>query len=87
LKDQDIRQMHINLYCLAEVLDHIPGEFCGCPKCCADTGTTALYTLQDFKAGVHPLTYWSRCICKEKLALMVRERIVPGWPGSAEARR
>ncbi len=72
---------HINLYCLEEVLINTRGQLCGCPACCAANGSTALYTLQDFKLGVHPLAYWSRCVCKEKLALLCKERIVPGWPG------
>ncbi len=77
---ENIRPMHINLWCLEEVLSQV-GELCGCPDCCAAAGTTALYTLQDFVPGVYPLSWWAKCVCKEKLAMLCKERIVPGWPG------
>ncbi len=72
---------HINLYCLAEVLEP-HGCVCGCPTCCAEKGLTAVYIAEDFKQGVKPLEYWGKVVCTEKLALLCRERIVPGWPGS-----
>ncbi len=71
----------INLYCLAEVLEP-HGLVCGCPTCCAKKGLTAVYLEEDYRPGVRPLGYWGKVICREKLALLVKERIVPGWPGS-----
>lgn len=71
----------INLYCLAKVLEP-HGCVCGCPVCCAKKGLTAVYIAVDFKEGVRPLGYWGKVVCTEKLALLVRERIIPGWPGS-----
>ncbi len=55
---------------------------CGCPECCARLGYTAIYTMEDFKPGVEPLEWWAKALCKEKLGLLVRDRIVPGWPGA-----
>lgn len=70
----------INLYCLEGVLWD-PGQRCGCPDCLANRGMTAVYTTQDFMPGVIPLGYWQKSACSEKLARLVKERIVPGWPG------
>ncbi len=70
----------INLWCLADVLGP-RGLGCGCPVCCAKSGLTALYSVDDFVAGVYPLSWWPKVVCTEKLALLCKERICPGWPG------
>lgn len=69
----------INPYCLADVLD-AKGGGCFCPECCAKARVTAVYTVEDFRPGVRPLGWWAKVVCSEKLGLLVKERIVPGWP-------
>ncbi len=73
----------INLYCLRCVLEP-HGQSCGCPTCCASVGMTAVFAVSDYIPDVHPLGYWAKSVCSEKLALLVKERIVPGWPGGAD---
>ncbi len=73
----------INLYCLKDILGP-HGLSCGCPVCCASVGLTAVYCVDDFDPDVEPLGYWPKSVCTEKLALLVRERIVPGWPGGKD---
>ncbi len=43
-----------------------------------------MYIAEDFLEGVHPLGYWGKVVCTEKLGLLVKERIVPGWPGGKD---
>jgi len=70
----------IHLYCLADV--YAPrGLVCGCPECLAKDGLTAVFQVEDFQKGVYPLGWWPKSVCSEKRALLVRERICPGWPG------
>ncbi len=76
-----IKQSHINPWCLADVLGP-RGIACGCPGCCARDGTTAVFLVEDFETGVYPLGWWPKSVCSEKLSLLCRERICPGWPGS-----
>ncbi len=80
LPPPDIPTQLINLFCLEEVLLHTGGT-CGCPECCAANGCTALYAVEDFEPNVHPCGWWPKVVCTEKLATLVKERIVPGWPG------
>ncbi len=79
LANHYVENSAINLYCLRDFLG-----FCGCPKCCAADGLTALYCVDDFVPGVHPCGWWPKVVCTEKLAMLVKERIVPGWPGAQE---
>lgn len=74
---------HINLWCLKDVLG--PHDIvCGCPTCCAAIGCTEIFCVEDFEPGVRPLGYWPKSVCSEKLALLCKERIVPGWPGGGK---
>lgn len=84
MNPEDLPSELINRYCLREVLVHVERHECGCPECCAATGRTAVYTVEDFRPGVRPLGWWAKVICSEKLALLVKERIVPGWPGGKD---
>ncbi len=78
---QPIPNHAINLWCLKDILE--PRKLaCGCPLCCAELGLTAVFQVEDFEVGVYPLGWWPKSVCSEKLALLVRERICPGWPGS-----
>ncbi len=79
------QRYQINTYCLAEVLDP-KGGGCFCPKCCVKLSVTAVYTVEDFRLGVRPLGWWDRVVCSEKLALLVPERIVPGWPAAGKGK-
>jgi len=76
-----IENQHINLWCLKNVIG-LTGRLCGCPDCCAENGMTAVFLVEDFVTDVYPLRYWRKSVCSEKLALLCRERICPGWPGS-----
>jgi len=76
-----LRESQINLWCLADVFGE-RGIRCGCPLCCAKEGLTAVFQVEDFQSGVYPLGWWPKSVCSEKRALLVRERICPGWPGS-----
>ncbi len=80
--DYPFDQCVINLWCLDDVLKH-HGWRCGCPECCAKNGMTAVFKVEDFQPGVYPLHWWPKSICSEKLALLCKERICPGWPGGA----
>ncbi len=71
----------INLWCLADIRA-ARGLPCGCPECLAKEGLTAVFSPDDFEEGVYPLGWWSKSVCTEKLALLCKERICPGWPGS-----
>jgi len=73
----------INLFCLAEVYEP-RGILCGCPLCLAKEGLTAVFQVEDFQQGVYPLGWWRKSVCSEKLALLVKERICPGWPGGVD---
>jgi len=76
-----IKASHINPWCLADVLGP-RGIRCGCPVCCAKNAETAVFLVDDYVPDVHPLGWWPKSVCSEKLSLLCRERIVPGWPGS-----
>ncbi len=77
-----IENQLINLWCLRDV-NETRGLACGCPECCRKDGLTALFCVEDFQTDVYPLAWWPKVVCTEKLALLVRERICPGWPGSS----
>jgi len=80
LASPPIENSLINLWCLKDILE-MRDRACGCPVCCAESGLTALYCVDDFEPGVYPLEWWPKVVCTEKLARLVKERIVPGWPG------
>ncbi len=80
----DLPTALINPYCLKDVLFHVARHECGCPVCCAATGRTAVFVVEDYRPGVRPLSWWGKSVCSEKLALLVKERICPGWPGFQE---
>ncbi len=81
MTDDLIPTQNINLWCLADVFGP-RGIRCGCPECCAKKGLTAVFLVADFQPGVYPLGWWPKSVCSEKRALLVRERICPGWPAS-----
>jgi len=81
VKDTPLAPQQINLWCLADVFGP-RGLRCGCPECCARTGNTAVFLVEYFEPDVYPLGWWPKSVCSEKLALLCRERICPGWPGS-----
>lgn len=76
-----VRPSEVNLWCVDELYGE-RGPACGCPICCALHANTVVFAVEDFVRGVYPLGWWRKSVCTEKLALLVRERICPGWPGS-----
>ncbi len=56
---------------------------CGCPSCLHDRCQTLVYSAEDMDET--PLKeYWGRRIVSEKIGLLAKENIVPGYPGGVD---
>lgn len=68
--------------CAREWAQYCLSFFCACPKCLAEKGMTLVFDPEDFETEGLGRQQWRRYPCSEKLARLVPERIVPGYPGA-----
>lgn len=78
--------------CAKQWCETAPGHACGCPACLSAAGLTLVYDIDDFRSTnveEDRLRYewlWRRRVVPEKTARLVRELIVPGYPGALRDR-
>ncbi len=69
--------------CCKEYTAPSAGVECGCPLCCHERSETCVWSAQDAQKGGRS-SFWGRNIVSEKLGLMTKENIVPGYPGGVD---
>lgn len=78
--------------CAKQWCEQAPGHACGCPKCLAGAGLTLVYDVDDYRSTTDEGDRfrmewtWRRRVVAEKTALLVKELIVPGYPGAVRDR-
>ncbi len=69
--------------CSKEYTAPSSGVECGCPLCCHERSETCVWAADDVEKGGRS-TFWGRRIVSEKVGLMAKDRIVPGYPGGVD---
>ncbi len=69
--------------CAKEVETTHPVFRCGCPTCLSARGATLVYKADDM-SKTPERRYWGRIVVSEKIGLLAKENIVPGYPGGVD---
>lgn len=67
--------------CAENFCDAHPAFECGCPKCLHKDAMTLIFVGDDFDNLRDKRIFWKKVVA-EKVALMIPELIVPGYPGA-----
>jgi len=71
------------MLCAKAWCEEVVAFVCGCPSCLHERSETLIYSAEDMAET--PLeTHWGRRVVSEKLGLMAKENIVPGYPGGVD---
>ncbi len=67
--------------CAALWCDAHPAFVCGCPKCLHADALTLIFVGDDYDNLRDQRIFWKKVVA-EKVALLIPELIVPGYPGA-----